>query len=675
MPALTSSTAKRRTDTQPTSLWHCRLGHINKKYLSIVPQLVDGVAFGEPRKHRLDCSDCVKAHQRRQISRMPSSIPSTNLKLIQADQCGPMQVPDLWGHRYTCFFVCGRSRFKWITLLKSKDEAASVFVNWKTTAERQFDLKVRRLLTDGGGEWLGTPFQQWLLSQGLVHITTQPYSSEMNSGAEVYHRVIIHSASAMLKGANLRLDFWGQAVLCAVYLNNRTPTKARGLNLKMTPFEALYGSKPYLGHIRVWGCRVYAHIPDKKGKKLDPHSKECLLMGYYDTENMFRLFDIHGNALIKCRDTVFFEDVLGHEKYAKEGLPPGTTIAGTPFDSPASISADVDDLSLSDSDDDHHHNVVQRLQALVSRCMVTGSPSPTDLLPYRNEPLRFDFRVPRSYKAALSSPQADHWRRACNEEFASLISNNTWTLVTPPPGALIIRNKWVFAIKTMDKPLEPGEVPTIQRFKARLVAHGDSQRKGINYDETYAPVVRFQSLRMVLHLAATHDWEIDQGDFVSAFLNGTLRDYLIYMAQPEGYVDSSAPDKVCLMVKSIYGLKQSARAWWEDLHRTLTNIQLRRTSPDLALWFRDQHFILGHVDDVLLIGSRQQVDASKDHIRKHYNFKDLGPISRYIGMNITRDHDRRLIYIDQAPYVHDILEEFNMSHCTPVSITMDPKAN
>ena len=163
------------------------------------------MAFGEPRKYRLDCDDCIKANQRRQISRMPTTTPKTNLEIIHADLCGPMQVNDFWGHRYTCLFVCAKSRFQWVSLIKKKDDAATVFVNWKTMVERQFDFRIKKLHTDGGGEWMSNDFQQWIATQGIEHLTTQPYSSEMNGSAEVYNRILIHSASAMLHCANLRL--------------------------------------------------------------------------------------------------------------------------------------------------------------------------------------------------------------------------------------------------------------------------------------------------------------------------------------------------------------------------------------------------------------------------------------------------------------------------------------
>lgn len=197
--------------------------------------------------------------------------------------------------------------------------------------------------------------------------------------------------------------------------------KARGLNLKMTPYEALHGVKPYCGHVRVWSCRVYAHVPDKKRKKLDPHSKECMLMGYYDTENMFRHFDIHGNAVIKCRNAIFFEDVLGHEKYAKGGLPVGKDIlGGTLGDADLFDEEDASDVAL---DDEHEHEVARKLHALVIRniCAEAASSSTTDdliALGRDNDvlalgrdsitpSLKFTFAVPRTYKAAMKSLQAD----------------------------------------------------------------------------------------------------------------------------------------------------------------------------------------------------------------------------------------------------------------------------
>ena len=285
-----SFTARRRVDSQPEHIWHKRLSHLNKRYVFLLPKMTSGIDIGPARKHKYDCDDCLKASQRRQISRYPAPPPSDVLQVIYADICGPIHVMDFWGHRYFLVFVCGKSRYKWCYLMKKRDEALEKFIEWKAHVERRFDKLVKILHTDGAGEFCSNRCADYYRINGIEHRTTQPYSSEMNGDVEIFNKILGYTASSMLNTANIQLSFWGQAVLCANFLTNRCPTK--GLHLKMTPYEALYGHPPFIGHFRIWGCRAYAHISYKKRKKLDPHNRECLLMGYTDTENMFQLYDV-----------------------------------------------------------------------------------------------------------------------------------------------------------------------------------------------------------------------------------------------------------------------------------------------------------------------------------------------------------------------------------------------
>jgi len=331
---------------------------------------------------------------------------------------------------------------------------------------------------------------------------------------------------AMLMTANMPLSFWGQASLCATYLLNRSPLK--GLKLKSTPYEKLHSQRPYLGHIRTWGCRAYAYVNSTKRKKWDSHSKECLLIGYYESENVFKLYDISANSMIKVPDVIFFEEILGHEKFQRTiKLTPGNDITGATMTSDSEFN--VEHLSL---DDKQQAIKIASLDDLIQRNNIA--------LSTETQPPLFDFKVPRTYKHAIASQHADCWKAACDEEYEALITNGTWDLIQRTPTMTIIQNKWVFDIKVKQKPLTQGP-PEIERFKARLVASGDSQVYGINYDEVYAPVVCFVSLRIVLHLAAINDLEIEQGDFCNTFLNGVLDDFEIYMAQPEGYTVIEQP--------------------------------------------------------------------------------------------------------------------------------------
>ena len=168
----------------------------------------------------------------------------------------------------------------------------------------------------------------------------------------------------------------------------------------------------------------------------------------------------------------------------------------------------------------------------------------------------------------MKSPQATNWKSACNLEYQALIRNTTWRLIQSHPDMTVIKCKWVFDVK-LKYSTNPNETPMIDRFRARLVARGDSKVQGINFDEVYAPVVRFTSLWIILHIAAIHDLEIDHRDFCNAFLNGTLSEVKIHMEQPEGYISDTEKDKVYLLLGSLYGLRQSARIWYQCLHRML----------------------------------------------------------------------------------------------------------
>ena len=171
--------------------------------------------------------------------------------------------------------------------------------------------------------------------------------------------------------------------------------------------------------------------------------------------------------------------------------------------------------------------------------------------------MNFEIDEPRTVKVALTSEQSTQWRETMESEYNSLLKNDTWELVPPPDDKNPVGSRWVFKVKC-------DEEGTVDRFKARLVAQGYAQVKGIDYDEVFSPVARYTSLRLLLALANAHDLEIHQMDVKTAYLNGEL-DSEIYMSQPEGFVDTERPNHVCKLKRSIYGLKQSARCWTTTL--------------------------------------------------------------------------------------------------------------
>ena len=205
----------------------------------------------------------------------------------------------------------------------------------------------------------------------------------------------------------------------------------------------------------------------------------------------------------------------------------------------------------------------------------------------------------------------------------------------------------------------------------RLVAKGFTQIHGIDYDETFSPVARFESLRLLLALAALEDWEIHQMDVKSAFLHGLL-DEEIYMEQPKGFITPGQESKVCLLKKAIYGLKQALCMWNQQFHGVLSDLGFTRTHSDAGVYIYHCKggegilIIILYVDDITLLGdSSKEITQMKSTLASRYEMTDLGEIESYLGVRIPCDRSIRRLDIDQSWYVHEIVERFGMADANP----------
>ena len=214
-----------------------------------------------------------------------------------------------------------------------------------------------------------------------------------------------------------------------------------------------------------------------------------------------------------------------------------------------------------------------------------------------------------------------------NDEIKSLHERKVWELVDLPKGRRTIKGRWVFAVKSDG------------RKKARFVAKGFTQIFGIDHEETFSPVARFETFRLLLSLAVLHGWEIKALDVKTTYLFGEL-DEEIYMDQPEGFVVKSQEKKVCRLKKSIYGLKQSALQWNKQLHKSLLEMKFIHCKVDPETYFKiigEEIIVLFiYVDNALFMGSnKQQVLSHKAQFMKRWELRDLGQAKEYLGMRIT----------------------------------------
>lgn len=227
-----------------------------------------------------------------------------------------------------------------------------------------------------------------------------------------------------------------------------------------------------------------------------------------------------------------------------------------------------------------------------------------------------------------------------------------------------MQNRWVFKIKTHPD-------GTLQRYKAHLVVKGYRQIEGIDYDETFAPVSRYETVRIMLSIAAARNWHIKQFDIGTAFLNSPI-DKLTFMEQPEGY--GVGNNLVCELDRGMYGLKQAPRAWHKTLYQKLTQMDFTPLESDSCVYRKNNSkepiYIVIYVDDGLMIGPQiQEIDKELAKLKADFELK-IQPLNRFLGIEIARNSNG--IFIHQRKYIEDILGKFNMLECKISDIPMQP---
>lgn len=258
-----------------------------------------------------------------------------------------------------------------------------------------------------------------------------------------------------------------------------------------------------------------------------------------------------------------------------------------------------------------------------------------------------------------------HWRAAMEAEFQALLRNETWKLVPPRPGINVIDSKWVFKIKRRSD-------GSIERYKARLVAKGFKQRYGLDYEDTFSPVIKLTTIRLLLSLAVNRGWHLRQLDVQNAFLHGVLEEE-VYMRQPPGFVDSTQPHHLCRLVKALYGLKQASRAWHARLGGALRDHGFVPSSADTSLFMLRRPdltmYLLVYVDDIIVVSSSHSaIDRLVHGLQSEFAVKDLGSLRFFLGIEVS-DVSQGLA-LTQKKYALDLLRRAGMLQCKSASTPM-----
>ncbi|WVZ82885.1 hypothetical protein U9M48_030093 [Paspalum notatum var. saurae] len=231
----------------------------------------------------------------------------------------------------------------------------------------------------------------------------------------------------------------------------------------------------------------------------------------------------------------------------------------------------------------------------------------------------------------------------------------------------VVSCKWVFSAKQNPE----GKV---ERYKARLVARGYSQTYGIDYDETFASVAKMSTVRMLISCAANFGWPLHQWDVKNAFLHGNLQEE-VYMEIPPGFSKPDVAGKVCRLRKSLYGLKQSPRAWFDRFRRALCGMSYKQCNGDHTVFYRHSRrrivILAVYVDDIIITGDDEaEINRLKEDLSKVFEVKDLGQLKYFLGIEIARS--TKGIFLSQRKYVLDLLSETGMLGCRPAPTPIDP---
>ena len=681
-------------------IWHQRLAHPSEKVLSIL--------FPTLSQESKQCEVCHLSKFARLPFNSSVSRACKPFEIVHSDIWGPI-LESFDGFRYFVTFIDDFTRITWLYLLKHKSETFNAFTDFYQLVSTQFSSKIQTLRSDNGSEYMSNKMKQFLSFNGVVHQTSCVGTPQQNGIAERKNRDLLEKTRAIMFNANIPKKYWSQAVLTATYLINRLPSRV--LNSK-SPLEVLKNRKIDLSHLKVFGCICYVHIQANTRDKLDPRAVKCVFLGYSSTQKGYKCFNPSTRKLMVSRDVKFDEssfffpdslDVKSQGEYYNDLFPLPIVCIEDEFcikPSPSNFTSEQEFLQENENENDDLQAV--QIEREVSNEQVQDAPS--SVPPRRNPsrarkpPLKLqDFvsytskypiskymsysKLSSTHNAYLSAIDHSHepqtfedasqhevWKQAMDNELAALDENKTWSVMKLPKGKKAVGSRWIYKTKF-------NADGTIERHKARLVARGFTQTYGVDYKETFAPVAKMNTVRVLLSVAVNKNWSLHQMDVKNAFLHGELQEE-VYMKLPPGHSQFHESDMVCRLHKAIYGLKQSPRAWYAKLSSVLEEVGFCRSNADSSLFVRNgssgKLIVLIYVDDLIITGdSSEEIMNLKQSLQSKFSMKDLGALKYFLGIEMAASH--KGLFLSQRKYILDLLTETKILESKPVRTPLDSR--
>ncbi|KAG8480141.1 hypothetical protein CXB51_024917 [Gossypium anomalum] len=421
--------------------------------------------------------------------------------------------------------------------------------------------------------------------------------------------------------------------LTTVYTPQQNGVCERKNRTEKTPFKAWHGIKPSVSHLKVFGCVCYAFIPVQRRTKLERRATLGIFVGYSSINKGYRVYDPSTKKFLVSRDVRFDEGKIWSWNDSDARLTDEDQLENS--------------LELAEEgpvDEDFNEEPVRGTRTIADiyqRCNVA-------------------IVEPSNFKEAAKNKS---WKKAMEAELEIIHKNDTWDLVDRPDHKKVIGVKWVFRAKY-------NADGSLNKHKARLVVKGYSQQYGIDFMETFAPVARLDTIKLLFALAAQKQWRIHQLDVKSAFLNGFLKEE-IFIEQPEGFKVPGEEDKVYKLKKALYGLKQAPRAWYDRVDEYLSKLEFEKSVSEPTLFIKKSEnetllIVSLYVDDLLVTESKGElIDEFKVLMQEVFEMTDLGVMTYFLGMEVNQSNQG--IFISQHAFVLKILNRFCMTNYKIVS--------
>lgn len=602
--------------------YHRILGHVNfndlsrmckRNYLEGLPENLENVF--------MECQICLEsklsnlAYNRRTRARYCGQIIHSDVKYLD--------VIGYRGENYFVTFIDDYSRIAKVYCIKQKSEVYEKFVEYFNLISNIVQGPICELRCDNGKEYLNKNFYEFARNNGFRIAPCIAYNHQQNGVAERYNQTIMNRVRCLRKEANLEKKFWPEIVDTACYIGNRVMNSSTYEN--KTPYEIFCGIRPTVKNLKMYGADVYVRIPDEKRTTSDDKAKKGKLVGYHELG-----YRVLVNGQVELARNVH---IVEPESY---------TITAEDENDESSKKTKSTELSEGESKLDP---VGDRQGDFSARPKRKVEP-PTWHQDYVIQCKYVSTVCPESFREAVESDDAGKWKQAMKKEFDSLNQSKTWQLIKRPENKPVLNTKWVYRVKSNDL------------HKARLVVKGYEQ---IDCQETiYAPVAKMATLRSLLAMSCSKGYEIHHLDVQTAFLNSPVKSE-IYVEQPEGCKIGSNDD-VYRLKRSLYGLKESPRNWYDHFNEFIVGLGFRRSNYDPCMYINDKcHvFCIIFVDDVLLSGENAQIRRVKDLFLKRFQMTDFGKVSCYLGIEIKFKENEKELTLSQKRYIEDLAYKYNV---------------